>query len=94
MSIPNNIAVRLEELRAMIVNEEDISYGELAELQDMADYISNDDYELLQWAGVPEGHETDPDGEFAVCGDPLICHECRTARSGVAIVTNTRVALG
>ncbi|MES2360006.1 MAG: hypothetical protein V4529_16825 [Gemmatimonadota bacterium] len=46
-------AERLEELRAAI-RAENISYGELAELQGMADQIPAGDLELLEWAGVPE----------------------------------------
>lgn len=45
---------RLEYLRGEI-KKECISYGEIAELQSLADYIEDDDVELLQWAGVPEG---------------------------------------
>lgn len=48
-----NTAERLEYLRAEI-RAERISYGELAELQDLADHIDPGDVELLEWAGVPE----------------------------------------
>ena len=44
---------RLEELRA-ILRSESISYGELAELADLAEHIAPDDVELLEAAGVPE----------------------------------------
>ncbi len=44
---------RLEELREAIKSES-ISYGELAELQGLADHIDPDDVLLLEWAGVPE----------------------------------------
>ena len=44
---------RLEYLRKEIENER-ISYGEISELQDLADYIDPDDVLLLEWAGVPE----------------------------------------
>ena len=44
---------RLEYLRGQI-RAERISYGELAELQGMADQIDPGDVELLEWAGVPE----------------------------------------
>ena len=47
---------RLEYLRGEIEAER-ISYGELAELQDLADYIDPGDTLLLQWAGVPEFDE-------------------------------------
>jgi hypothetical protein len=44
---------RLEYLRAEI-RAERISYGEIAELSDLAEYINPSDTELLEWAGVPE----------------------------------------
>lgn len=44
---------RLEYLRGEIQNGT-ISYGEIAELQDLAKHIDPADVELLQWAGVPE----------------------------------------
>lgn len=44
---------RLEYLRGEIKAER-ISYGELAELQSLAEYIEEGDVELLEWAGVPE----------------------------------------
>jgi len=44
---------RLEYLREEIRNER-ISYGEIAELQSLSEYIDLDDLELLAWAGVPE----------------------------------------
>jgi len=48
------IKERLEYLRGEIKAER-ISYGEIAELQSLAEYIEPDDVELLEWAGVPEG---------------------------------------
>jgi len=45
--------VRLEELRVEL-REERISYGEIAELQDLASFIDPSDVELLEAAGVPE----------------------------------------
>tara|TARA_R110002050_G_scaffold100565_1_gene208032 strand:- start:1194 stop:1340 length:147 start_codon:yes stop_codon:yes gene_type:complete len=44
---------RLEYLRQEIKAER-ISYGEIAELQSLVDYIDDGDVELLQWAGVEE----------------------------------------
>ncbi len=44
---------RLEALRAEL-RAERISYGELAELQSLAQYIDKGDVELLEAAGVPE----------------------------------------
>ena len=45
------IKKRLEELRQAIQNE-NISYGEIAELQSLAEHIDKGDVLLLQWAGV------------------------------------------
>jgi len=47
------IKQRLEYLRGEI-RAERISYGELAELAELAAHIEPDDVELLEWAGVPE----------------------------------------
>jgi hypothetical protein len=44
---------RLEELR-QVIKDECISYGEIADLTDLARYIDPDDVQLLEWAGVPE----------------------------------------
>lgn len=51
----NNVQVseRLEYLRGEI-RAERISWGELAELQSLAEHIDPDDAELLEWAGVSE----------------------------------------
>lgn len=49
---------RLEQIRAAI-RAESVFYGELSELQDMADQIDPGDVELLQWAGVEEFPEDD-----------------------------------
>ena len=48
-----DIEARLEYLRGEI-RAERISYGEIFELQDMAEHIDPGDVELLEWAGVPE----------------------------------------
>ena len=48
-----NIKNRLEYLRKQIKNE-NISYGEIAELQGLIKHIDKNDIELLQWAGVKE----------------------------------------
>jgi hypothetical protein len=45
------IKARLGYLREQI-NNECISYGEIAELQSLAEYIEKDDVQLLEWAGV------------------------------------------
>ncbi len=47
------IKARLEYLRGCI-RAENISYGELSELQDLAPYIESGDNELAEWAGIPE----------------------------------------
>lgn len=47
---------RLEYLRSQI-EAECISWGELAELQDLVEYIDPGDVQLLEWAGVPEFEE-------------------------------------
>ena len=49
----NQIAKRLEYLREQI-RQENISYGEISELQSLAEYIPEDDVELLRWAGLEE----------------------------------------
>lgn len=46
-------AQRLEYLRGEIEAER-ISYGEIHELQTLAEYIEPGDVQLLEWAGVPE----------------------------------------
>lgn len=47
------IRLRLEDIRAAI-KAENVSYGELVELQGYADHIESGDVELLEAAGVPE----------------------------------------
>jgi hypothetical protein len=49
----DKIKKRLEYLRKEI-RKERISYGEIAELQSLSQYIDKGDIELLEWAGVPE----------------------------------------
>jgi hypothetical protein len=61
---PEQIKERLEEIRESI-QAENISYGEIAELQSYADYIDADDVELRQWAGIPEFEDEE---EFAKGG--------------------------
>lgn len=48
------VAARLEYLRGEI-RAERISYGEIADLQGLAEHIAPDDVELREWAGLPEG---------------------------------------
>ena len=47
------IKKRLEYLKQEL-REKRISYGELAELQNLAEYIEPGDVELLEAAGIPE----------------------------------------
>lgn len=49
----DRIKKRLEYLRGEL-NEERISYEEIAELQSLAAHIAPDDVQLLEAAGVPE----------------------------------------
>ena len=55
-------AERLEYLRGEI-RAERISWGEIAELQSLAEHIEPWDTELLEWAGVPEFEEEVEDDE-------------------------------
>jgi len=52
-STPKKIRDRLEYLRGELKNER-ISYGEIAELQSLVEYIEPGDVQLLEAAGVPE----------------------------------------
>jgi len=49
----DQIQSRLDYLRQEILDQ-CISYGEIAELQSLAEYIDDGDMLLLEWAGVPE----------------------------------------
>lgn len=49
----SNEKKRLEYLREQIQNE-CISYSEIAELQSLAEYIEAGDVVIEEWAGVPE----------------------------------------
>lgn len=51
---------RLEYLRGEI-RAGRISYGEISELEVLAEHIEPGDVELLQWAGVPEHAEEETD---------------------------------
>lgn len=59
------IQERLEYLRGEIQAER-ISWGEIAELQGLAEHIDPSDTELLEWAGVPEFPDTDDYSEAAM----------------------------
>lgn len=54
------IRARLEYLRGEL-RAEQMSWGELAELQGLAEHIEPGDVELLEAAGVPE-HEEEQEG--------------------------------
>lgn len=47
------IKKRLEELRQEL-RKECMSYGDIAELQSLSEFIDKEDVELLEAAGVPE----------------------------------------
>jgi hypothetical protein len=64
----HNATYRLERLRAAIEGES-ISYGEIAELESLAEYIDPADTLLLQWAGVPEFPE---EPQYVPNGKPVI----------------------
>lgn len=53
MKTTKQIKARLEYLRTELRNER-ISYGELAELAGLVEYIEPGDVELLEAAGMPE----------------------------------------
>ena len=55
--VPETFKKRLEEFRDMLNNDEQLSYGELVELQGLAEYIDEGDVQLLEAAGVPEFKE-------------------------------------
>lgn len=61
MTSNQTIKNRLEYLRGEL-RAERISWGELAELQDLAEHINPGDVELLEAAGVPE-HSEDREAE-------------------------------
>jgi len=62
---------RLEEIREEL-NNESVSYGELAELQELTEFIEEDDVQLLEAAGVPEFESektidlSDLEGEYSI----------------------------
>jgi hypothetical protein len=47
------ITERLESIRRSI-EDENVSYGEIAELQSLAEHIDPSDVVLREWAGIPE----------------------------------------
>ena len=67
MRVPTSVQAQLEYLRHEL-REQRLSWGDLADLQSLADFIDVNDAELLEAAGVPEVHEADED---------VRCWECR-----------------
>ena len=61
-SLLNEIRDRLKYLRGEIEGER-ISYGEIVELQSLAQYINPSDTLLLEWAGIPEHDEEESENE-------------------------------
>jgi hypothetical protein len=61
---PIKIKKQLESIRKSIQNE-NVSYAELAELQSLSKYIDPNDIELREWAGIPEFEDGE---EFAKGG--------------------------
>jgi len=59
----DTIKTRLEYFRKQIENES-MSYGEIAELQSLAEHIDKNDTLLLQWAGVKEFKLKKEDKEY------------------------------
>jgi len=49
----SNMNKRLEEIKQAIIDE-NISYGEIVELQTMKDQIPDDEVVLKEWAGIVE----------------------------------------
>jgi len=65
VKIPIKIKNKLEAIRKSIQNE-NVSYGELVELQSLSKYIDPSDVELREAAGIPEFEDED---EFAKGGE-------------------------
>lgn len=66
---------RLEALR-QVLRDECMSYGEMAELQSLAEYIEPGDVELLEPAGVPEFPDDSTDEAYDPAGEPLPHGRC------------------
>ena len=58
VKVPIKVKKRLEAIRKSIQNE-NVSYGELAELQSLSQYIDPSDVELREAAGMPEFDDDD-----------------------------------
>lgn len=83
------IKQRLAELKQAI-KEENISYGEIAELEELQEYIDPNDTELLQWAGVKEFPVT-----FRIYIEPLketfIDIEAKSEKEAVKLWNNMKL---
>lgn len=53
VKVPKDIAIKLHNIRASIEREA-VSTSELVELQNLTEYIGQDDNLLREWAGMPE----------------------------------------
>lgn len=92
--VPKAIKKRLEELRKEL-RAERISYGELAELQSLKEYIDPSDVELLEASGVPEF----PDDEMAKGGEvgkiaskfkPVVAKHEGDAKEGYSVLVKDK----
>lgn len=84
------IKKRLEHLRGEL-RAERISYGELAELQDLATYIEPGDVELLEPAGVPESLE---ERQFDPFKKWMVESNLKTIAEGVPMETQVAILRG
>lgn len=69
--------IRIEEIRRAIRNE-NVSYGEIVELESLKKYIDKGDIELLQWAGITEIPRLCLDclEEMEIETDIKLCQKC------------------
>lgn len=74
-----DISERLEHLRGEL-RAQRISYGELFELQSLAEHIAPGDVELLEAAGVPEHPDDDQPhtGHYSRIGGAYWCDTCNS----------------
>jgi hypothetical protein len=83
-------AARLQYLRQQI-QAESISYGEIAELQGLADQIDPADVELLEWAGVEEQAELleQPLPDTALYRSMAVGHQIRKGHALQAVLVSS-----
>jgi hypothetical protein len=72
--VPASTRARLEDLRE-VLRSESISYGELIELQGLAEFIEPGDTELLEAAGVPEFPDEPQPCVYCGAGSNIRCCE-------------------